>query len=80
MEQKKFVMNMHEKIPFLVVHQKNRGVSAARNAGIQRAKGEWLIFLDPDDWWEEGLLECLLEKLKQEKRDVLSFLFCEYGK
>ena len=63
---------------FLVVHQKNRGVSAARNAGIQRAKGEWLIFLDPDDWWEEGLLECLLEKLKQEKRDVLSFSFFVY--
>lgn len=34
---------------FTVIHQKNRGVSAARNAGLEAAKGEWIWFVDADD-------------------------------
>ena len=34
---------------FTVIHHKNRGVSAARNAGLEAAKGEWIWFVDADD-------------------------------
>lgn len=34
-----------------VLTQKNAGLSAARNAGIAAARGEWIAFLDADDWW-----------------------------
>ena len=40
-----------------VIHQKNTGVSAARNAGIRRAAGEYLCFVDSDDWLDESFLE-----------------------
>lgn len=40
-----------------VIHQENTGVSAARNAGIRRAAGEYLCFVDSDDWLDESFLE-----------------------
>ena len=38
---------------FRVIHQKNAGVSAARNAALDVAKGEWIGFVDADDWISE---------------------------
>ena len=48
-----------------VIHQKNRGLSAARNAGIDAARGELLSFVDSDDFVEPVMLERLYELMDQ---------------
>lgn len=58
---------------FRVIHQKNRGVSAARNAGTDIAVGKWIIYVDPDDWLEEKTLELLYSKIEKKDPDILIF-------
>ena len=53
--------------PVQCVRQENRGVSAARNHGAERAKSEWLAFLDADDAWRPGKLEAQAALAESEK-------------
>ena len=47
-------------------YQKNSGVSSARNNGLLRAQGEWITFIDSDDWIEENHLETFNKQIDKD--------------
>ncbi len=58
---------------FHVIHQQNQGISAARNTGVVKSKGKYLLFLDSDDFLVPNSLSKLLELANKNDLGVLGF-------
>lgn len=59
----------------MLCNSKNIGVAASRNIGVQRAKGEYIAFLDADDYWREDKLEKQIALLEEKNA-----AFCYTGR
>lgn len=61
-----------------VFHKENGGVSSARNLGLDNAQGEWITFVDSDDWIEPILIEsCVTVIRKKHNIDVIRYGYYE---
>lgn len=68
------IRNIQEQFPdrIKVIDKVNEGVSIARNTGIKEARGEYIGFVDSDDWIEPTMYEKLYNKAKSEDLDVVA--------
>jgi glycosyltransferase involved in cell wall biosynthesis len=70
----KFLDDYEKKYEWLtVIHQDNKGLADARNSGIERALGEYIMFLDADDYWESNTIEQVTDRIKKYHPDLLDF-------
>lgn len=58
-----------------VIHQENKGLCGARNAGLKAATGEYIGFVDSDDWVTPDMFEYLITNLKESESDISA---CRY--
>ena len=55
-----------------VIHTENRGVSAARNRGLLESRGEYIGFVDSDDWLKPKMYETLLMTMVEQNADLVA--------
>ncbi len=60
-----------------VIHQENGGHTSARNTGLINSSGEYIIFLDSDDWLDTDALEVFKEDILKNNPDVIVFSICQ---
>ena len=60
----------------VVIHKKNGGLSSARNAGLKIANGEFIVFIDSDDWIDRHYIEQLYIDIVEQNADVAVPAFC----
>ena len=65
---------------FQTIHKKNGGLSSARNAGIPLCNGEYITFLDADDWFERRYIEVCVKKLMESSTTNVELLLTSYVK
>ena len=58
-----------------IIHTKEKGVSRARNLGLSKATGDYIMFVDSDDWLAIDAVEKLVAKIKEDESDLV---FCGY--
>ena len=66
--------NMH-----ILSFKHNKGSSAARNAGVNIAQGQYIWFVDYDDFIGEGVAKQLLQRAEEDDLEVLLFNYCDYS-
>lgn len=57
---------------YIIRHEHNRGLAAARNTAVLSAQGEFVFHLDSDDWLEATAIELLVEKQQETNADIVS--------
>ena len=63
----------------IVIHKENEGLSAARNDALDKASGEWTLFIDSDDWCDSKLCERALQTAEKYDADVVIYDFIHEG-
>lgn len=61
-----------------LIHKENEGVSKARNVGLEKSTGDYVLFVDADDWLEKDMCEKLISKCTKKEVDIVVCGYNEY--
>ena len=63
-----------------VIHRKNAGLVNARKQGVHEADGDYIVFVDGDDWIEPEMYETFASEIQKNQSEIVdfSFAFCPY--
>ncbi|MDD6388172.1 MAG: glycosyltransferase family 2 protein [Bacilli bacterium] len=64
----------------IVINKKNKGVSNTRNVGIKKSTGDYIVFIDSDDWFELDAIETMYNIIKEKNLDMVRFNYQINGK
>lgn len=67
------IYKLQKESNFIVIPQKNSGVSVARNKGMAQSSGEYIVFMDSDDYWREDTVSQLMPIVNQVHPDMVRF-------
>lgn len=69
---------LHPEVKY-VRHSENQGLSATRNTGLEEFTGDWVMFLDADDWIDKDLIELCIPYAEAKKADIVGVWQQEFG-
>lgn len=61
---------------FVIIDKKNEGVSEARNTGMRATTGEYIMFVDSDDWLDLDTCQAAMDEMAKENADVVIWAYC----
>ncbi len=62
-----------------VIHQVNKGQTFSRGVGLEASQGEYIVFVDSDDWLESNELSVLNDNIEKFSADIVFFDFCSHA-
>jgi glycosyltransferase involved in cell wall biosynthesis len=71
----KSIKKMYENNNIILINKKNEGVAIARNIGLEKATGDYIFWIDSDDWLDENCIKFVKNAIEKTKADIILFDF-----
>ena len=76
----KNIKEVYKKNNIILINKKNEGVAIARNTGLKKATGEYIFWIDSDDWLDDNCIKFVKNAIEKTKSDIILFDFYNVNK
>ena len=76
----KNIKEKYKKNNIILINKKNEGVAIARNIGLKKATGDYIFWIDSDDWLDENCIRFVKNVIEKTKSDIILFDFYNVNK
>lgn len=76
----KNIIEVYKKNNIILINKKNEGVAIARNMGLKKASGDYIFWIDSDDWLDNNCIKFIKDTIEKTKSDIILFDFYNVNK